>query len=170
MNDAMATRLRQIRQKRGYRTAKGAAEAMGMKYPTYSEHERNGEMRYSSVLKYARFFRVPPDWLLHGGEEKEILTKELQKDDLGLMQVKRVPLFDLADLDHFMQIRAKAAPYSEKSAFMPKSENVPPRLFSTKVGDKSMTQTVAPSLPAGTTIFVDPDADPQPGEMVLAVI
>jgi phage repressor protein C with HTH and peptisase S24 domain len=66
MNDA-ADRLKRAREKSGYSSAKAAAEAMGVSVPTYIQHE-NGTRGYpaSKAERYARFFRVAPEWLLYG--------------------------------------------------------------------------------------------------------
>jgi phage repressor protein C with HTH and peptisase S24 domain len=62
-------RLKAAREARGYRTARAAAEAMGVAYSTYSAHE-NGEKGLSrSGQRYARFFGVSLDWLLTGRGE-----------------------------------------------------------------------------------------------------
>ncbi|WP_428988596.1 XRE family transcriptional regulator [Methylocapsa aurea] len=59
-------RLKKARLAAGYETATAAAEAMGVKVPTYIHHE-NGRSGLSRVLKrYAAFFRVSADWLLTG--------------------------------------------------------------------------------------------------------
>lgn len=60
-------RLRQAREKSGYSSAKSAAEAMGVPVPTYIQHE-NGARGFPAgrAERYARFFRVAPEWLLYG--------------------------------------------------------------------------------------------------------
>lgn len=59
-------RLKKARLAAGYNTATAAAEAMGVKVPTYIHHE-NGRSGLSRVLeRYAAFFRVSADWLLTG--------------------------------------------------------------------------------------------------------
>jgi SOS-response transcriptional repressor LexA len=66
MSDA-SERLRQAREKSGYHSAKAAAEAMGVRVPTYIQHE-NGTRGYPAARaeRYGRFFRVAPEWLLYG--------------------------------------------------------------------------------------------------------
>lgn len=66
MSDA-STRLRQAREKGSYQSAKAAAEAMGVPVATYVQHE-NGTRGFpaSVAARYARFFRVKPEWLLYG--------------------------------------------------------------------------------------------------------
>lgn len=62
-----ADRLREAREKSGYSSAKAAAEAMGIPVATYIQHE-NGGRGYPATRaeRYARFFRVQPEWLLYG--------------------------------------------------------------------------------------------------------
>ncbi len=66
MSDS-AKRLKDIREKRGYSSAKGAAEAMGVSVATYVQHE-SGVRGYPSTRaeRYAKFFRTTPEWLLYG--------------------------------------------------------------------------------------------------------
>lgn len=60
-------RLRKARERAGYGTAKEAAEAMGLSVPTYIQHE-NGTRGFpaSKAERYAKFFKVKPEWLLYG--------------------------------------------------------------------------------------------------------
>ena len=62
-----ASRLRAARERAGYDSAKMAAEAMGCSASTYIQHE-NGTRGYPKdrAERYARFFRVTPQWLLYG--------------------------------------------------------------------------------------------------------
>jgi DNA-binding XRE family transcriptional regulator len=66
MSEEPHHRLKKARLAAGYETATAAAEAMGVKVPTYIHHE-NGRSGLSRTLKrYAAFFRVSADWLLTG--------------------------------------------------------------------------------------------------------
>lgn len=60
-------RLKQAREKSGWQSAKSAAEAMGVPVATYIQHE-NGTRGFPAdrAIRYARFFRVTPEWLLYG--------------------------------------------------------------------------------------------------------
>lgn len=62
-----ADRLKRARSDAGYANAKEAAEAMGISVPTYIQHE-NGTRGFPATKaeKYARFFRVTPEFLLYG--------------------------------------------------------------------------------------------------------
>lgn len=66
MSDA-SSRLKQAREKGSYHSAKAAAEAMGVPVATYIQHE-NGTRGFPAKVaeRYARFFRVKPEWLLYG--------------------------------------------------------------------------------------------------------
>lgn len=63
----MHERLRQAREKAGYRDASEAARAFGWTVPTYISHENGTRgLRPDVAKKYAKSFRVPSQWLLYG--------------------------------------------------------------------------------------------------------
>lgn len=65
--ESPADRLQQARKKAGYETAKSAAEAMGVPVATYIQHENGARgLPATRAERYARFFRVQPEWLLYG--------------------------------------------------------------------------------------------------------
>ena len=62
-----AIRLRQARERAGYDSAKAAAEAMGVSVATYIQHENGTRgIPASRAERYAKFFRVAPEWILYG--------------------------------------------------------------------------------------------------------
>jgi len=62
-----AERLRSARIKAGFDTAKAAAEAMGVPVATYIQHENGVRgLPAGRADRYAKFFRVLPEWLLYG--------------------------------------------------------------------------------------------------------
>ncbi len=65
-----ADRLRRARMAAGFETAASAAAALGVSQATYGQHE-NGLRGFpaSKAEKYARRFRVTPEWLLYGRGE-----------------------------------------------------------------------------------------------------
>lgn len=75
MSDA-SDRLKRAREKSGYESAKSAAEAMGVAVATYIQHE-NGTRGYPAgrAERYARFFRVKPEWLLYGKVPTDTVTE-----------------------------------------------------------------------------------------------
>lgn len=68
-----AVRLESARERRGFSSARAAAEYFGWKYDSYVQHER-GERGIKKVAKrYAKAFRVSEAWLLTGeGAETEV--------------------------------------------------------------------------------------------------
>ena len=65
MTSESAERLKAARIKAGFATAKAAAESRGWKAAGYTHHE-NGQRPYfdtSSLMRYARAFKVSPAWL-----------------------------------------------------------------------------------------------------------
>jgi transcriptional regulator with XRE-family HTH domain len=67
--ETMGERLRAARDKAGYTSAKAAAEAMGVAVSTYIQHESGTRGYTRRVPRYAKFFRVPPEWLAFGTED-----------------------------------------------------------------------------------------------------
>jgi hypothetical protein len=59
-------RLQKAREEAGYADATAAAEAMGVKLPTYWGHENGNRGLARSASRYAAFFHVSLDWLLTG--------------------------------------------------------------------------------------------------------
>ncbi len=59
-------RLRLARKQAGFRTAKDAAESLGVSYPTYSQHENGTRGILREAELYARRYKVSLDWLLRG--------------------------------------------------------------------------------------------------------
>lgn len=84
--DSPADRLKAARQRAGYETAKKAAEAMGAVVSTYIQHE-SGVRGYPSrtAARYAKFFRVAPEWLLYGRGISEPVVTEPQLQELPLV-------------------------------------------------------------------------------------
>lgn len=83
-----AERLRQARERAGYRSAANAARALGVSYPTYVAHENPNaptSFRADSAERYARKFKVNLEWLLTGrGELTGDTVAPLQMDVVGL--------------------------------------------------------------------------------------
>lgn len=81
-----AERLKEARAKAGYETAKAAAEAMGVSVSTYVQHE-SGVRGFpaSRAARYAKFFRVAPEWLLYGRGEAAPVVIQPQLTELPLV-------------------------------------------------------------------------------------
>lgn len=66
---ACSLRLRQVRERAGFATAKDAAAALDVPTATYTQHESNLRgFPLDRVILYARMFGVNPAWLLFGDE------------------------------------------------------------------------------------------------------
>lgn len=86
--ETTADRLKQARQNAGYQSAREAADALGVNYTTYGQHE-NGTRGVPSraAEKYARKFKVSLDWLISGNASSlTMLNKKPAK--LGMVPVK----------------------------------------------------------------------------------
>ena len=59
-------RLKEARKAAGFKTAKAAAESLGVAYPTYSQHENGTRGIVREADLYARRFKVSLDWLMRG--------------------------------------------------------------------------------------------------------
>jgi SOS-response transcriptional repressor LexA len=65
-NEEIGVRLREAREAAGFKTAKDAAQSMGVPYGTYSLHETGARGIARAVELYARRLHVSVDWLLRG--------------------------------------------------------------------------------------------------------
>ncbi len=75
-------RLREAREKAGFERATHAASALGMKTSSYLAHE-NGQnkFRYEHAVKYAKKFKVKPEWLMSGeGDGPSVYVTEYNSD------------------------------------------------------------------------------------------
>jgi hypothetical protein len=80
---AEAQRLRLAREKRGFKSAKDAAEFFGWSYNSYAQHENGLRGIKKAAEKYATAYRVSRGWLLTGegagpGENGAISQKALE--------------------------------------------------------------------------------------------
>lgn len=64
--DEQAARLRYVRDLRGFKSAKEAAERYNFVYATYSQHERGQSAITRAAKDYARAYKVSEAWLLTG--------------------------------------------------------------------------------------------------------
>lgn len=98
MSDDVHARLKRARKTAGFKTAREAAESLGIAYQTYVGHE-NGRARpnIDEAAKYARRYKVSCDWLLTGkgrgptgtvdvANEIYMLIRELPEPELDKIQ------------------------------------------------------------------------------------
>lgn len=81
-----ADRLKAARIKAGYATAKSAAEAMGVTVSTYIQHE-SGVRGFPAgrAARYAKFFRVAPEWLVYNRGSSEPIPVEPTLTELPMV-------------------------------------------------------------------------------------
>jgi transcriptional regulator with XRE-family HTH domain len=117
MTDAseIGMRLKIARQLR-YPTARAAAEALGVKYPTYAAHENGSRGVVRAAEHYARRFRVSLDWLLRGkgqgpGVEDPLkeMFERLSDPDVPDSLRQQVLSYAAGALDTYLRSRDTAA-------------------------------------------------------------
>lgn len=89
MSTTVHERLEIARRKAGFASAREAAEALQIPYPTYAAHENGVRGIGRNAEKYAAFFGVSLDWLLRGvgsGPTRSQDTSEIK------MPTRYVPL------------------------------------------------------------------------------
>src|SRR6478609_1215837 len=59
-------RLRAARVRAGFKTARAAAESLGIPYPTYTQHENGTRGLQREAEVYVRRYKISLDWLLRG--------------------------------------------------------------------------------------------------------
>lgn len=71
-------RLKSARIRAGYTSASSAAEAMGVSGATYIQHENGARgVPRPKLERYARFFRVSPEWLTFGSRGDDVESHQL---------------------------------------------------------------------------------------------
>jgi phage repressor protein C with HTH and peptisase S24 domain len=147
-----ADRLKDARVRAGYETAKQAAEALGVPVTTYVSHE-NGQRGYpaSKAHKYAKFFRVSPEWLLFGKGDRA------QNGDLPeltpVVPSRLVKIIGVVQAGMWAEIVDYGNDVGEIPVFLPKYASA--NLFALTVRGTSMNRV----FPDGTTVIVCPVAE-----------
>jgi len=84
-----AERLKQARKKAGFPTGSAAAEAVGVRPSTYLGHENGSRgVEADAARRYARAFRVSPEWILFGGDEQPNAPSEEALDLVAVYDVQ----------------------------------------------------------------------------------
>lgn len=146
-------RLALARKRAGYESAKLAAEAMGVPYATYAQHESKLRgIPAGRAERYGRFFRVAPEWLLYG--HGDIEDSPAPTAPFGMRQVTRmVPV--VGDI--------QAGVFAEAMDDFEEPEVIPvhlagfegAQLFALRVRGRSMDK----HYPDGTMVIVCPAAE-----------
>ncbi|OAJ33741.1 helix-turn-helix domain-containing protein [Piscirickettsia salmonis] len=75
-----SSRLKELRETLGYKSARKFAIDKGIAISTYTQHENGAPLKPKSAEKYAKIFNVTPEWLLTGKFDfKEKIEHELNR-------------------------------------------------------------------------------------------
>jgi len=97
--EAKRRRLQLAREHAGFKSARQAALAMGWVYPTYASHE-NGlrDIPQKVAEKYARAFRVSPEYIMFGINPPDWAKEETKPDMIEVAAPTRpLPFFEDTD-------------------------------------------------------------------------
>lgn len=86
-HETPSDRLKQARERAGYRSARAASERFGWSYNSYAQHENGTRGISHAAAKYARAFKVRESWLMFGGAsiadgrtQSSVLPFSLERD------------------------------------------------------------------------------------------
>lgn len=92
----LAERLKEARKNAGYHSASAAAEALGVKYPTYATHENGTRIPKAIELAlYAKRFHVSQAFLLDGRESLSNQSAPLQRLQKSTLHIDPDILYDV---------------------------------------------------------------------------
>jgi SOS-response transcriptional repressor LexA len=163
------SRLRSLRQKRGYETALRFANALGMRHSTVLCHETDKRgIPPKTAKRYARFLGVAPEVIIFGNGLNQDYAKPSQLV-LSPLASKVVPLLSCMDAEQFRLILCGAIPMSDESIAAPRELDAGERVFVVKMPDRSMEDGSRDSVYEGDYIYVDPDRPHAIGDLVGAI-
>lgn len=158
MGTPESDRLTKARRHAGFDTATAAAEALGIKEPTYLGHENGSRgFRKSSAEQYARRFGVSLEWLLTGRGPMERRTgqTDLRSEDVAAgfdgrhQEPLGPPLVAWVNAGKFADVQSQLPPRRLKLDIV--RDLGPGDYFATKVEGDSMDRV----SPPGSIIIVD---------------
>lgn len=94
MLETPGDRLKDARDKAGFRSARAAALHFHWTPSTYASHEngQTGEIPHAAARKYAKAFRVSAAWLLNGeGDMRPVIAKDRLEKLLKSIPADRQP-------------------------------------------------------------------------------
>lgn len=120
--DKFAQRLKEAREKAGYRSAREAAETLQWTYSTYASHENGGRMPKPDLIKkYARAFSVGAGWLITG-EPKSAQPIE-PREKIGVVSISgEVQAGHWVEEDSFSFQDTSYVPMSPNPQYSPESQ------------------------------------------------
>jgi len=161
-------RLRQIREKRGFRSARDAARAYGWPLDAYASHENgNRGIPPDAAIRYSKAFQFSLDWLYKGGVPDS-------GDGVGNtphIAFKVIPRLRWDFIKNYGDVK-QAMEHAVDFASLPKNlDLVMPAFSMTIVGDSMVNiNEPGPSFADGDEIILSTSAKIHPGDFVLAEI
>jgi phage repressor protein C with HTH and peptisase S24 domain len=110
-----AARLKEARRKRGFRSARAAAERFHWVYVTYSKHESGERAIGRAARKYARAFKVDEVWLL--GFEKDASSSVTGIPVVGEAAIGRWQDVDIQQVAPIGQVSAPERAFDDNERF-----------------------------------------------------
>ncbi|KZK82997.1 Helix-turn-helix domain protein [Pseudovibrio sp. Ad13] len=164
MTQEIKDRLKAAREKAGFASAADAADALGIKTPTYTHHE-NGtrKPKAEAIERYARFFGVSLTWLMFG---KDLAPTEPEQARPTAKQHKIASLLTPFTVPVYGSISGRDEDYLEATGEALDQIGAPGSLmgiegaFALYMPGSSME----PRYHEGETLFVNPKKLPRPGE------
>lgn len=139
-------RLKLARERAGYETARAAATAIGVSGDTYSQHENGTRGFKGRAERYARFFRVAPEWLLYGRGEGNVSPAPTPIN-------RMVPVLGSVQAGAWQAVIDQPEPTEEVPIVLPGFEGA--SLFALRVLGPSMNRF----YPEGTIVVCCPAAE-----------
>jgi hypothetical protein len=166
--DTPNDRLKGIREKRGFGSAREAARAYGWPIDAYASHENgNRGIPPDAAIKYARAFQFSLDWLYKG---------TISGENLGINTHPRIA-FKIVPrlLWNFLQLFGGVEAAMEQAsdfASLPQTLEIVMPAFAMKVQGDSMRNTpgASPSFDPGEDVIFTTNFRVTPGDFVLAEI
>lgn len=169
MTEQPGDRLRKARENRGFRTAKAAADAFGWNPVTYTSHENGSRgLTRDTARKYAHAFGTTIDYLLGIKSPNKDFTDTAKR----VLAFKTLPRLDwqIMAMGENLDQRIENA---ENFRSIPSEQEVSKRAFALDNIDDSMLDkdgSAGKSFSEGDLLVVDPEAETNPGDFVIAQV
>jgi SOS-response transcriptional repressor LexA len=164
-----ADRLRQLRTKRGFKTATDAASYYGWPVTTYRAHENGGrDISRKAAAKYAAAYRTSIDFLLLGKGISNRKNDNVSDQDIASQPI---PVLSYAAIASVNNKKSMLQLKSAESVYVPRKTGITGSARSITVEDSSaldVGKAYRHSLEKGDTVIFDPDQKPKPGSLVVA--
>jgi phage repressor protein C with HTH and peptisase S24 domain len=175
-------RLKEARKAAGFKTAKIAAESLGVPYSTYSQHENGTRGIVREAQLYVRRYKISLDWLMRGkgpgpsGAPAELETTEAAQEHRPVPNASFPPRYQTFPADHSLPLLGQTVGGPNGRFVLNGSEVgrvfTPPMLegvegaYAVRVYGTSME----PRYVAGETVWLNPHEPVRQGDDVVVQI